>query len=124
MKRVITALTLCLFVTTLPAFSSAPIPAIETEAIKITTEALEGTSFRLLIINLQQETTAIKIESLDEAVTYFQEYVKDHNGYAKRIDLQKVPEGKYLLKVIHANKEMVKVIRKEGGQLYISKTAR
>ena len=66
--------------------------------VRITVKPLEGKAFSLHVANLQQQSAKIEISDLDGNV-YFEAYVNKHNGYARKIDLNQLENGKYVLRV-------------------------
>lgn len=104
------------FLSLLLAFSLAlTIPAIAnefepTKEVKVTVTAVAEKSLDVNVSNLQQQTTRITIENIDGSVVYFQDIVKKHNGYHKRLNLRKLKDGKYLLVVQRGTEKHQQVI--------------
>ena len=115
---------LMLFAAMVCAIASAPAfahtPAIDDGEVIINVNQLEGKQFILHLANLEQQTTNIKLEDLQGTV-YYTEMVRKHNGYAKKLNLRKLPEGRYILSVLQDNKKFVQVVVIQDDKLMFSK---
>ena len=76
----------------------------------------------LYMANLQQETTAVELTDL-EGNTYFTRYIKNHNGYSLKVDLEAVPQGRYILHVTQKDTQKTQVIYKGEDKLLISQVS-
>lgn len=72
------------------------------------------------LFNLQQEVTKISIQSLDGETTYFQEYIRKHNGYLRKINLENLQDGRYLIQVDHSGKTKTQVILVKDKAMQLS----
>lgn len=57
------------------------------------------TGLEVILANLEQEATKISLTDLDKDEVYFSEVIRKHNGYSMNLQLDKLPEGRYLLSV-------------------------
>ncbi len=82
-------------------------------------KAVKERTVEVALVNLQQESTSIAIQSLDGKTTYFQSTVKNHNGYRKRLNLKDLSFGRYLLVVEKGGQRLQQVIvlDEENGML-------
>lgn len=53
----------------------------------------------VIIANLEQAITRVSLTNLDTDVQHFSDVVRKHNGYSWNLNLDKLPEGRYLLAV-------------------------
>lgn len=82
-------------------------------------EAVNESHLTLHLANLQQETTVLRILDFDGA-TYLRKTITEHNGYALDINLEDLPEGRYLLRVNQKDSQVDQVIFKGDGLLLVS----
>lgn len=123
MKR-ITKLFLLLSLTMATTFAMANTVLPEaTGKVIIRTKTVGEKAVRVHLANLQQSVTVVKLENIagDE---FFKEVVKNHNGYAADLNLNAVPEGRYVLKVTQDGEEWAQVIRVDNNGIYLSKVTR
>lgn len=93
---------------TTPLLAAAPADNIDEVIVRTT--VVDNYSFRLVLANLQEENTEIVLENLDGTRTLYREFVRDHNGYGKIIDLKKLAFGKYVLRIIQGDQDRHQVI--------------
>ena len=104
---------------TLPAFAMAnntPAPG----KLKFSTK-VDGKKVMVHLANLQEMTTTISLENLNGDTRFYRGTIKKHNGYATQLHLDKLPNGRYTLKVDNNGEHYAKVIKVEGDQVWISK---
>ena len=89
---------------------------------KIYVKHIEGKSFKLQLANLMQKTTKVTISDLQEGL-YFEAYVSKHNGYARKIILDGVKDGRYLLNVSQDGVTYSKVMLIKDGEIQFSKVS-
>ena len=58
---------------------------------------------------------------MDNATRYYKGYISDHNGYAKRLDLNKLPSGKYKIMVENGDETLTKIMKIEEEMIFFSK---
>lgn len=109
---------LCLLTTTTASFSANYADADPEVLIQV--KPLEGKTFKLLLSNLQQQTTKIKIEDLDGEV-YFEAFVSKHNGYARKINLEELERGRYVLTVKQDGTNYSQVMVVKDDTIHFSK---
>lgn len=92
----------------------------ETPLIKVLN--VEGKVFNLYLANLEKNNTVVSIKDLAGNV-FFQEQVKNHNGFAKKINMENLKDGRYLLTVKQQDKEFIQVVVVEDATLVFSKVS-
>lgn len=116
MKYLSVVLALCLCVSIAARAESNPTIDVKATVVSVETKKVDVT-----LINLQKQTTYISIQSVDGSEIYFQEAIKKHNGYRKRLDLSELKAGKYLLVVENDQTKLQQVIvLKEDNALLLS----
>jgi len=86
----------------LSSFVSVPaeIPAPSNPNEPLIVRSYTGaTGLEVKLANLEQEVTKISLTNLDQDKLYFSDVVRKHNGYSWNINLDQLPEGRYLLSV-------------------------
>lgn len=81
---------------------------------------VEGMSINLLFSNLQQETTTVNLSNIDGEDVYFTEYIRDHNGYNMSLQMDELPDGKYLLTIKKGDTIKNQVIVIQYGDILLS----
>ena len=89
---------------------------------RIYVKHVEGKSFKLQLANLMQKTTKVTISDLKDGL-YFEAYVSKHNGYARKIILDGVNDGRYLLNVSQDGVTYSKVMVIKDGEIQFSKVS-
>lgn len=116
MKYLSVVLALCLCLTVAAKAETDP-----TKTIRATVTAVEAKTVEISLVNLQQLRTDISIQSVDGKVAYFQDVVKKHNGYRKRLNLNELEAGKYMLVVQNGDERLQQIIViKEDKTLLLS----
>lgn len=119
MKRFHWLATLCLALMTLPAWANDVAPATNTD-ILVNAKIAEGKVLNLKVSNLQMERTSIRLTDLKGENTFYREFVKDHNGYGRRLNLDQLPSGKYMLTIKQKDEYVKQVIVVKDNYLLIS----
>jgi len=119
MNRFACIVALCLLLPALPALAGDP-PAGEIEHVIVRTEVVDDYALQLRLANLQKETTKVEIKHLTRGTSYFSNYIRNHNGYATRMDLQKLPKGKYVLEISQQDDRRAIVMRISEYGLFLS----
>lgn len=109
MKYLSVVLALCLCLTVAVNAENNP-----TKNLRATVTAVENKTVEISLVNLQQLRTDISIQSVDGDVTYFQDVVKKHNAYRKRLNLSELKAGKYMLVVLNGDEKLQQVIVVKG----------
>lgn len=118
MKKVTLLLTAALLaLAAVPSFSATPADAGEKIIVK--TKTIDAKTIKILLANLEKEKTLVTIESLN-GKAYFRERIFKHNGYLLQINMEKLPEGRYLLKVRNDEREITQVIVVKKEQILLS----
>lgn len=115
MKYLSLVLALCLSLT-IPAVANVTNPADE---IQMYVTPVSEKTVDVALANLQQQRTTISIVSLDGSTTYYRDIVKKHNGYRKRLHLNELQDGRYVLVVEQGTekRQQVIVLKKNQGML-------
>lgn len=119
MKRFHWLATLCLAVMTLPIWANDASPAANTD-ILVRANIAEGKVISLKVSNLQMEKTSIKITDLKGENTYYRDFVKNHNGYGRRLNLDNLPVGKYVLTIKQKDEYVKQIIVIKDNYLLLS----
>lgn len=92
-----------------------------TSTVNLCTQAVEAKKVVIQITNMEQQPTFLILQSTDGAV-YYRESIRGHNGHRALLDLERLPEGKYILNVRRkGEKEAVsQVIRIMEGRVLVS----
>ncbi len=85
------------------------------EPMIVRSQVAEG-GLEILLANLEKETTTISLKSLDGKKKVFTDFIRNHNGYSYKLDLDKLKQGRYLLAVKKGDivRQQVILISKEG----------
>ena len=121
MKRFHWLATLCLAVMTLPVWANNSTPTVSTD-ILVNAKISEGKIISLKVSNLQMEKTSIKLTDLIGDNTYYRDFIKDHNGYGRRLNLDNLPAGKYMLTVKQKDEYVKQIIVIKDNYVLLSKT--
>lgn len=76
----------------------------------------------LRVANLQQESTVVKLMDLNGS-TYYRQAIKDHNGYAMKVNIAAIPEGRYILSVEQKEERRTQVIYKSEDHILVSQVS-
>jgi hypothetical protein len=78
------------------------------------------TCLDLRLANLEKQGTTISLQDLS-GNQWFSQFVWRQVGYAKRLNLQGMPDGVYTLSVKHRDATVIQVLRLSKGNLELSK---
>lgn len=117
MKRFSLFLAICLAVTTF-SFATTTNPTIEDDPI-VRVKVVDAKIFQINLANLQKETTNVKLTNL-RGTTYFKETIRNHNGYGKKINIDQIPNGRYVLTITHNKSSVTKVIYIDDDAIRVS----
>ncbi|MEM6397386.1 MAG: hypothetical protein AAF741_13645 [Bacteroidota bacterium] len=81
---------------------------------------VDGMDLNLRLTNLQQETTFVNLSTIDGDEVFFTERIAKHNGYAVGLQLDDLPDGRYLLTVKKGDTVKHQVVVIENGDLLLS----
>lgn len=109
MKRFHWLATLCLALMTAPMWANDVLP-ITTSDILVTAKITTGKTINLKVANLQMEKTSIRLTDMKGNNTFYRDFVKDHNGYGRRLNLSDLPSGKYMLTVKQKDEKVRQII--------------
>jgi hypothetical protein len=116
MKRLIMSLALALSM--LQLLATPPI----IENVILNTK-IEDRSLLVHLANLQKEKTSLSLESLDNREIYHELNITAHNGYMTRLNLSKLPKGRYILKVKQESGSLRQVLVVDQNSILCSKIA-
>lgn len=121
MKRLIFSV-LTVFAVGSISFANPTIINDDDEGIIVNIKKVEAKTIKLLLANLEQESTKISIQD-QSGTTYFKSFVNNHNGYSQKIHLDKMPLGKYLFEVKNDSQRVIYVmVVRESGIIFSSPT--
>lgn len=120
MKRFQWLATLCLALMAMPLFANDSSPIKPTTDILVNTKIVDGKTVKLKVSNLQMEKTAILITDLQGNNTFYRDFIKDHNGYGRRLNLDQLPVGKYMLTVKQKDENVKQIIVVKENYLLLS----
>ena len=86
-------------------------------------EMTRETVVNVRLFNLQELTTTMRITDLDGKVSYFQEIIRQHNGFTQNIDMDKMADGRYLLQIEQGDSVKQQVIVISDRQVMLSDIA-
>ncbi len=120
MKRIQRLLVIiCALTLSATAYAATGFTNPEGEAIIVEVNTIENRAVVLKLANLLQERTIVKIEDLEGQV-FYEEVIKNHNGYHKKFNFSEMDSGRFLLKIQRDGEEMVQVIVLKENTLQIS----
>jgi hypothetical protein len=104
------------------------LPMLQLLAIKpiervLLSTRVEERSLIVQIANLQKEQTVLTLESLDSRETFHEQVINGHNGYNARLNLNKLPKGRYVLRVKQEDGSLRQVVVVDQNSILCSKTA-
>lgn len=76
----------------------------------------------LQVANLQQEATKVSLRDLAGNV-YYTYRIKDHNGYAMKVNIESIPEGRYILSIHQKDESKSQIIYKTEDQILLSQVS-
>ncbi len=107
------------------AYATDPVDQIgNDEKIIFDVKSVDGKSFVLKLANLQKQRTNVIIDDLSEPNTLFYKRLKNHNGFAQRINLADLEDGRYKITIQQGDEQWIKVLRIEDDQLMFSDTVK
>lgn len=83
-------------------------------------KVVENNVLVVQLYNLQQEKTKIKIQSLDGQTTFFTDYVNNHNGYIRKINLENLADGRYMIQVEQNDQSRTQVVLVRDSKVQLS----
>lgn len=87
---------------------------------KIVSKVIDLKALKVQLVNLQKETTIVKLEDMS-GTEFYRRTIKDHNGFARRLDLNQLDNGRYMLKIEQGSKQWVQVVLVDDDQVRVSK---
>lgn len=88
--------------------------------LKAKTQAVKEKVINLRIVNMQQQKVRIALTDVTEDLTFYKKHVKNHNGFAENLDLQSLPEGRYMITVTTKDQKWQQVIRVAQEKVFFS----
>lgn len=116
MKRFSLFLALCLAMTSF-ANATTTNPANDDPIFRI--KPVETKVFQINLANLQKKPTSVSLTNL-KGTTFFKETIRNHNGYARKLNLGQLPNGRYVLTVKQNGEALSKVIYVDKDAMRIS----
>ena len=89
--------------------------------MKVRTHLSEQSDMSLVVqlFNLQQQTTKIRLASLD-GETYLRDRCANHNGYLRLLNLSELPDGRYRLDIMQEDEQATQIILVDDGRILLS----
>jgi hypothetical protein len=114
MKTCLFSLCLLFCLSTTNAFAN-PLPEDPQEPLIVRSYLATG-GLEVTLANLEKTRTTLKLEDLDRDKVVYSHMVRNRNGYSYNLNLDKLPEGRYLLSVTKNNtvRQQVLVIAAHG----------
>lgn len=112
MKTLLFSLLLC-------ATASATAATSAVEPL-ITRTTVDAHRLDVTLANLEQATTTVRLTNLDEDAVFFEERIRQHNGYAVSLSLDDLPAGRYVLSVTKGDVVRSQVILKSDTGIMCS----
>lgn len=78
--------------------------------LRLKSHVVENNVVVVQLYNLQQEATKVSIQSLDGKTTFFRENIRNHNGYIRKINLEELADGRYVIKVNQNDESRTQVV--------------
>lgn len=119
MKQLSIVLVFAFAIFSLPSFANNN----NTGKLLYKVKPLQEKTITLRLANLQQQSTKVSIKSLSGTV-YFEDFIRKHNGYIKKINLERLPNGKYTVNIKNGSTEIVQVIVIKENDIQFSQATR
>ena len=99
-------------------------PIVDSESkLVLRTEVVDAHILKVQLVNLLKKKTKVIIEDMDSGFYHFNNVVNKRNGFSKKIDLAKLPQGRYLLKVEAPDRTFKQVIYVNEQGILLSKVS-
>lgn len=97
--------------------------ASDIQPVKIIAKAkmVKDDVMKITLANLQRNDTSIEVTDLDKEAMYYRSTIKKRNGYSLKLDLQKLPVGRYLITVRNSGETLKQVIHVKKDMILLSK---
>lgn len=115
MKKSLSILTLAVAIFWCTTLGATPTP----NKLLMKTHTVDNTHLVLQLVNLQQLKTVVSLSDF-AGTTYSRQTITDHNGYKVSMDLEQLPEGRYILLVSQNGQQMKQVVYKNDAMLLVS----
>jgi len=120
MKRLIFCMLVVALGTT-SIFAYPPNPDTEPKVL-INTSDMDSRVMKYQLANLRKMETTVVLENL-QGERLYREVIREHNGHVKRINLQQVPNGRYILRVEHDDDTYQVVVKLEADSILFSRVS-
>ena len=117
MKKSNFVMLLVAMVAYLPLHANNPSPA----KLLARTHLIQAKTIKVTLANLQKNVTKMEITNKKGDTVYFKEFIRNHNGYSKTLNLKKLENGTYLIAIKNQGKVLKQVIRIRGDHVFFSK---
>ncbi len=89
------------------------------DVIQFCTKRVEAKKVVVELANLAQKPTSILLKSTYGEV-YYKDFIRKHNGHRALLDLEQLPEGRYILSVTQKGETKSQVIKITKDRLLVS----
>jgi len=97
--------------------ASEPTPE---ENLKFRSETVDYRTIKVQLINLQKALTTVTLKDID-GKEYYRKVIKNHNGFARKLDLDGLDNGRYILAVEQNDEKWVQVVLVDDDKIRLSK---
>ena len=85
------------------------------------TKVVKEKTIHLQLLNLKQEVTRVTLTDLYEEEKFYGKIIRKHNGFVQQLNLKKLKDGNYLIKVKSGDEELKQVVRIRGNEIMFSR---
>lgn len=85
---------------------------------------VESKSLVINLANLQKERSVLRLKSLSDNEVFYNRTINDHNGFSTRLNLEDLPQGRYVLEVEQKSGNMSQVLLVDQEKIMVSKITR
>jgi len=85
------------------------------------TKVVKEKTINLQLLNLKQQETQVTLTDLYENEKFYGTVIRKHNGFVKQLNLKKLKDGNYLIKVKSGDETLQQVVRIRGNDIMFSR---
>ena len=95
-------------------------PDPSADNVILSVEPVKAKTIEVHMANLQKTPTRLILKELNGDAIFFRETIRNHNGYGKKLSLEKLPKGRYLLTVSQKDAEWTSVVYVDSEKVQVS----